>query len=79
MDIDATGDRIVETVKTVKQGKITYTVESDENGAGDVSYYVVKWDSNGIGEYDFRNSFRDKNKAIYLLNKLVRKEIAWGI
>ena len=79
MDIDATGDKTVKQLCMAKQGKITYTVEEEENGAGDVSYYVVKWDSNGIGEYDFRNSFRDKNKAIYLLNKLVRKEISWGI
>jgi hypothetical protein len=61
-----------EIVKEVTVGKITYYLVRDENGAGDVSFRLMKT-NNDIGEF-YRDEFRDENKAIYTFNKIVRGE-----
>jgi hypothetical protein len=63
-----------EIVKKVTKGTMRYELVRDENGAGDVSFRLIRYDTkNCFGEF-YRDEFRDENKAIYTFNKIVRGE-----
>ena len=63
-----------EIVKKETKGTMRYELVRDENGAGDVSFRLIRYDTkNCFGEF-YRDEFRDENKAVYTFNKIVRGE-----
>ena len=62
-----------EIVKKVTKGKIVYYLVRDENGAGDVSFRLMKT-NNDIGEF-YRDEFRDESLANSVFNRIIRGEI----
>ena len=64
-----------EIVKEVTKGTISYQLIRDENGAGDVSFRIIKTDNEKELGWFYRDSFRDGNLANSVFNRIVRGEI----
>ena len=66
-----------EIVKKVTKGTMRYELVRDENGAGDISFRLIRYDTkNCYGEF-YRDSFRNESLANSVFNRIIRGELTF--